>query len=38
VALTHKRLEGAKLAGPQVRDGAMKMSPAQLAALIEGVG
>jgi transposase len=37
MALVHKRLEGAKFVWPQVRDGVMKTSPAQLAALIEGL-
>jgi transposase len=37
LVLVHKRLEGGKLAWPQVRDGVMRMSPAQLAALFEGL-
>jgi transposase len=37
MVLVHKRLEGGKFVWPQVRDGVMRMSPAQLAALIEGL-
>jgi transposase len=37
MVLVHKRLEGSKFVWPQVRDGVMRMSPAQLAALIEGL-
>jgi transposase len=37
MVLVHKRLEGAKFVWPQVRDGVMKMSPAQFAALCEGL-
>lgn len=37
MVLVHKRLEGAKFVWPQVRDGVMKMSPAQLSALFEGL-
>jgi transposase len=37
MVLVHKRLEGAKFVWPQVRDGVMRMSPAQLAALFEGL-
>jgi transposase len=32
-----KRLEGGKFVWPQVRDGVMKMSPAQFSALFEGL-
>ncbi|WP_081994683.1 IS66 family insertion sequence element accessory protein TnpB [Paracoccus sp. PAMC 22219] len=35
MVLVHKRLEGAKFVCPQVRDGVMRMSSAQLAALFE---
>jgi len=37
MVLVQKRLEGAAFAWPQVRDGVMRMSSAQLAALFEGV-
>jgi len=37
MVLVHKRLEGAKFVWPQVRDGVMRMSSAQLAALFEGL-
>jgi transposase len=37
MVLVHKRLEGGKFVWPQVRDGAMRMSSAQLAALFEGL-
>jgi transposase len=37
MVLVHKRLEGAKFVWPQVRDGAMRMSPAQFLALFEGL-
>jgi len=37
LVLVHKRLEGAKFVWPQVRDGVMRMSSAQLAALFEGL-
>jgi transposase len=37
MVLVHKRLEGAKFVWPQVRNGVMKMSPAQFAALFEGL-
>ncbi|HEX2256975.1 MAG TPA: IS66 family insertion sequence element accessory protein TnpB [Afifellaceae bacterium] len=37
MVLVHKRLEGAKFVWPQVRDGVMKMSPAQFSALFEGL-
>lgn len=37
MVLVHKRLEGGKFVWPQVRDGVMRMSPAQFAALFEGI-
>lgn len=37
MVLVHKRLEGAKFVWPKARDGVMKMSPAQLSALFEGL-
>ncbi|MER8950563.1 IS66 family insertion sequence element accessory protein TnpB [Mesorhizobium sp. M0959] len=37
LVLVHKRLEGSKFVWPQVRDGAMRMSPAMFAALFEGL-
>ena len=37
LVLVHKRLEGAKFVWPQVRDGVMKLSPAQFSALLEGL-
>jgi transposase len=37
IVLVHKRLEGAKFVWPAVRDGVMKMSPAQFSALFEGL-
>ena len=37
MVLVHKRLEGGKFVWPQVRDGVMRMSNAQFAALFEGV-
>jgi transposase len=37
MVLVHKRLEGSKFVWPQVRDGVMRMSSAQLAALFEGL-
>ena len=37
MVLVHKRLEGAKFVWPQVRDAAIRMSPAQFAALFEGI-
>lgn len=37
MVLVHKRLEGSRFVWPQVRDGVMRMSPAQLAALFEGL-
>jgi len=35
--LAHRRREGSRFVWPQVRDGVMRMSPAQLAALFEGL-
>jgi transposase len=35
--LAHKRLEGAKFVWPGIRDGVMRLSPAQFAALFEGL-
>ena len=37
MVVVHKRLEGGKFVWPQVRDGVMRMSSAQFAALFEGV-
>ena len=37
MVLAHKRLEGGKFVWPQVRDGVMRLSSAQLAALFEGL-
>jgi len=37
MVLVHKRLEGGKFVWPQVHDGVMKMSAAQLSALFEGL-
>lgn len=37
LVLVHKRLEGSRFVWPQVRDGVMRMSPAQFAALFEGL-
>ena len=37
LVLVHKRLEGGRFVWPQVRDGVMRMSPAQFAALFEGL-
>ena len=37
MVLVHKRLEGGKFVWPQVQDGVMRMSSAQLAALFEGL-
>ena len=37
MVLVHKRLEGGKFVWPQVRDGVMRLSSAQLAALFEGL-
>jgi transposase len=35
--LAHKRLEGGKFVWPGMRDGVMRLSPAQFAALFEGI-
>lgn len=37
LVLTHKRLEGAKFVWPAIRDGVMRLSPAQFGALFEGL-
>jgi transposase len=37
LVLAHKRLEGARFVWPQVRDGTMRLSPAQFSALFEGL-
>jgi transposase len=37
LVLVHKRLEGGKFVWPQVRDGVMRLSSAQFAALFEGL-
>ena len=37
LVLVHKRLEGGKFVWPQVQDGVMRLSPAQFAALFEGL-
>ncbi|WP_229583330.1 IS66 family insertion sequence element accessory protein TnpB [Paracoccus sp. S-4012] len=37
MVLVHKRLEGGAFVWPQARDGVMRMSPAQFAALFEGI-
>lgn len=37
LVLLHKRLEGTRFVWPQVRDGVMRLSPAQFAALFEGL-
>lgn len=37
LVLVHKRLDGAKFVWPQVQDGVLKLSPAQVSALFEGV-
>jgi transposase len=37
MVLIQKRLEGAKFVWPAAQDGVMKMSPAQLSALFEGL-
>ena len=37
MVLVHKRLEGGKFVWPQMRDGVMRISSAQLAALFEGL-
>lgn len=37
MVLVHKRLESGAFVWPQVRDGVMRMSPAQFSALFEGI-
>lgn len=37
LVLIHKRLEGGKFVWPQIRDGVMRLSAAQFAALFEGL-
>ncbi len=37
LVLVHKRLDGTKFVWPQVQDGVLKLSPAQFAALVEGL-
>ena len=37
VCLLIKRLEGAKFRWPAIQDGVMRLSPAQLSALVEGL-
>jgi transposase len=37
LVLAHKRLEGSKFVWPGIRDGVMRLSPAQFAALFEGL-
>lgn len=37
LVLAHKRLEGGKFVWPGVRDGVMRLSPAQFGALFEGL-
>ena len=37
LCLLSKRLEGAKFHWPQIADGVMRLSPAQLSALLEGL-
>jgi transposase len=37
LVLIHKRLEGGKFVWPQLRDGVMRLSAAQFAALFEGL-
>ena len=37
LVLAHKRLEGGKFVWPGIRDGVMRLSPAQFAALFEGL-
>ncbi len=37
VCLVAKRLEGGKFCWPKVEDGVMRLSPAQLSALLEGL-
>ena len=37
LVLIHKRLEGGKFVWPQVREGVIRLSAAQFAALVEGL-
>ena len=37
LVLAHKRLENGKFAWPKVADGTMKLTPAQVSALFEGL-
>jgi transposase len=37
LCLLTKRLEGAKFRWPAIEDGVMRLSPAQLSALVEGL-
>lgn len=37
ICLVTKRLEGAKFCWPAIADGVMRLSPAQLSALLEGL-
>ena len=37
VCLLAKRLEGSKFRWPRIEDGVMRLSPAQLSALLEGL-
>lgn len=37
LVLLHKRLEAGTFVWPQLRNGVMRMTPAQLAALVEGL-
>jgi transposase len=37
ICLVTKRLEGAKFCWPGIEDGVMRLSPAQLSALLEGL-
>ena len=37
LVLMHKRLESAAFVWPQVRNGVLRMTPAQFAALVEGL-
>lgn len=37
ICLVTKRLEGAKFCWPAIEDGVMRLSPAQLSALLEGL-
>jgi transposase len=37
LVMIYKRLEGAKFRWPRIADGVMRLSPAQLSALLEGI-